>query len=73
MAENPDIITTWTQTRVNMTTTEQLGDISMIMADGYHFANLRFLLESMQEDDNKEQIKKIITQFYNLCKYAEKL
>ena len=56
-----------------MTTTQQLGDISMIMADGYHFANLRFLIEGMQEDNNKEQIKKIITQFYNLCKYAEKL
>ena len=62
-----------TSKKTDMTTTEQLGDISMIMADGYHFANLRFLIEGMQEDDNKEQIKKIITQFYNLCKYAEKL
>ena len=62
-----------TSKKTDMTTTEQLGDISMIMADGYHFVKLRFLLEGMQEDDNKEQIKKIITQFYNLCKYAEKL
>ena len=56
-----------------MTTTEQLGEISRIMADGCHFVNLRFLLEGLPEDAAKEEIKKIITQFHNLCVYAEKL
>ena len=54
-------------------TTQQLGEISLIMGDGYHFAKLRFLLEGMPHDENKEKILDIVEKFYKLCKYAEKL
>ena len=56
-----------------MDTNKQLGEISRIMADGYHFVNLRFLLEGLPEDAAKQEIKKIVEQFYKLCIYAEKL
>jgi hypothetical protein len=54
-------------------TTQQLGEISRIMADGYHFVNLRFLFEGLQDDVNKQQLTEIVENFYKLCKYAEKL
>lgn len=56
-----------------MNTNEQLGEISRIMADGYHFIQLRFLLEGLPDDENKQQILQIVEKFYKLCKYAEKL
>ncbi len=56
----------------HMNTTQQLGKISEIMADGYHFVQLRLLMENMPEDGDKEQIKLVISRFYNLCKYIEK-
>ncbi len=42
------------------------------MADGYDFIKLRFLLEGLPDDENKQQILHIVEKFYKLCKYAEK-
>lgn len=56
-----------------ITTTKQLSEISRIMADGFHFAQLRFLLEGLPDDAGKQQILEIVEKFYKLCAYAEKL
>ena len=42
-----------------MDTNKQLAEISRVMADGYHFVNLRALLEDMPEDAGKAKILKI--------------
>lgn len=57
----------------NMTTLHRLGEISRIMADGFHFVNLRFLLEGLEEDESKVELLKIVERFYLLCKFVEKM
>ena len=51
---------------------QKLAKISEIMADGYYFAKLRFLLEGFKEDDIATiEIYDIVEKFYKLCKYVE--
>lgn len=58
-----------------MTTTQKLAEISRIMADGYHFINMRMVLENLETDPNQDaavQVLEVVHRFYNLCKYVER-
>lgn len=58
-----------------MTTTQKLGEISRIMADGFHFTNMRSMLESVERDTDQEsaqQILEMVDHFHRLCMYVER-
>ena len=54
--------------------TQKLSDISEVMSDGYHFLNMRFLLEDIQErnDSSAKELINIVDKFHKLCKYITK-
>ena len=58
-----------------MTTTQKLAEISRIMADGYHFLNMRMVLENLETDPNQDasaQVLDVVNMFYRLCKHIER-
>ena len=64
-----------------MNTDQKLAFISETMSDGYHFLQMRSLLEQMENDtysDNfqdaqsAEKILDMMNKFYKLCVYVRK-
>ncbi len=50
----------------------KLGEISEVMADGYHFINMRSLVEDWQDkadagDAMAQEMMKVIDTFHRLC------
>ena len=50
----------------------KLGEISEVMADGYHFVHMRTLVEQWQEqadagDKTAQDMMKVIDTFHRLC------
>ena len=57
--------------------TKKLAKISEIMADGYHFVNMRFLCEQWEADAaagdvNSTEMMKIIDTMHRLCLAVER-
>ena len=55
-------------------TQKMLADISMCMADGSHFLELRTIVESVEEDDTVDSrpLMTMIEQYHRLCLMAMK-
>lgn len=56
--------------------TKKLADISRIMADGFHFINMRMIVEDWQKqadlgDAKAQQAINMIEQFHRLCMAIE--
>ena len=63
------------------TNNQKLGFISETMSDGYHFLQMRSLMEQMEKDaqsddqDNAQSAEKILdmmNKFYNVCAYVRR-
>ena len=54
-----------------MSATEKLSLISEVMADGYHFVNLRFLVEDWEGTPEAAEMLEAINKMYRLCKFIK--
>lgn len=66
---------------INTTINEKLGFISETMSDGYHFLQMRSLMEQMEKDaqsddfhdaQSAEKILDMMNNFYNVCVYVRR-
>ena len=54
--------------------TKKISKISQVMGDGYHFVNMRFLLEDLERDSEDAAVKALfeaIDKVHRLCVYVE--